>query len=516
MPVKSAPRPPADTIDATALPEGELMAAVDLGSNSYHMVVARSVLGQMRVVDRLRETVRMAAGLTAHGDIERPARQRALDCLARFGERLRHLPSQRVRAIATNTVRQLRNPQAFLVPAETALGHPIEIVSGREEARLIYLGVAQDMPPTAKQRLVIDIGGGSTEFIIGRGFEPLERESLQMGCVATTRRFFPDGKITRKRWKEGLTEVSAEFQQFASTYRELGWQEAIGSSGTMKAVGELLSTSKNARGAITDTGLMKLRDTMLGFSSIDDIDLPGLSSDRRPVIAGGVLVLEACFAELGLKKMQVCESAMREGVLADMLGRAAHSDPRDASIAAMMKRYGVDREHAARIEITALALFDQVATAWELDEEDRLLLAWAARVHEIGLAIAHSQHHQHGAYVVEHSDISGFSRQEQQQLAALVRCQRRSIPAGVLNALPERNMAPTLRCIVLLRLAIALHRSHDRAALPPITVKADLRGGLQLSLPRDWLDGHSLTRADLDTEREALDAMSIKLQIRAA
>lgn len=511
MPVK----PPADAIDTTALPDGELMAAVDIGSNSFHMVVARSVLGQMRVVDRLRETVRMAAGLDAYGELDRAARQRAIDCLSRFGERLRNMPSQRVRAIATNTVRQLRNPQAFLVPAETALGHPIEIVAGREEARLIYLGVAQDMPPTAKQRLVIDIGGGSTEFIVGRGFEPLERESMQMGCVATTRRFFADGKLGRKRWKEGLTEVSAEFQQFASTYRELGWQEAIGSSGTIKAIGEMVATSKSARGVITDTALLKLRDALLDFDSIDNIDLPGLSSDRRPVIAGGVLILEACFAELGLKRMQVCESAMREGVLADMLGRAEQRDPRDASIAALMQRYGVDREHAARIEGTALALFDQAAVDWSLDADDRLLLAWAARVHEIGLAIAHSQHHQHGAYVLEHSDISGFSRQEQQQLAALVRCQRRSIPTGVLNALPERNMASTLRCIVLLRLAIALHRSHDRSPLPPLVLDADARGSVQLSLPRSWLDGHALTRADLETEREYLDAMSIKLLVRA-
>ena len=507
------PLKPSDAIDATALPDGALMAAVDLGSNSFHMVVARSVLGQLRVVDRLRETVRMASGLQADGDLDRAARQRALDCLARFGERLRTLPSQRVRAIATNTVRQLRNPQAFLIPAETALGHPIEIVSGREEARLIYLGVAEGLPPKSSRRLVIDIGGGSTEFIVGQGFEPLERESLQMGCIATTRRFFSDGKLTRKRWKDGLTEISAEFQQFAATYRALGWQETIGSSGTIKAIGEMLATSKSARGAITDTGLTRLRERLLDFDSIDAIDLPGLSGERRPVIAGGVLILEACFAELGLKRMQVCETAMREGVLYDMLGRATQRDPRDASIAAMMQRYGVDREHATRVEATALSLFDQVDEAWQLDSDDRLLLAWAARVHELGLAIAHSQHHQHGAYVIEHSDIAGFSRQEQQQLAALVRCQRRSIPAGVLNALPERSVLSTLRCIVLLRLSIALHRSHDRAPLPSMALRADSRG-LQLDVPHDWLGSHALTREDLETERDYLDAVAVKLDVR--
>ena len=509
------PLKPSDAIDATALPDGALMAAVDLGSNSFHMVVARNVLGQLRIVDRLRETVRMASGLQPDGDLDRAAKQRALDCLARFGERLHMLPSQRVRAIATNTVRLLRNPQAFLVPAETALGHPIEIVSGREEARLIYLGVAEGRPPKAARRLVIDIGGGSTEFIVGQGYEPLERESLQMGCIATTRRFFSDGKLTRKRWKDGLTEISAEFQQFAATYRALGWQETIGSSGTIKAVGDMLATSKNTRGAITDTGLARLRDRLLEFDSIDDIDLPGLSGERRPVIAGGLLILDACFAELGLKRMLVCDTAMRVGVLYDMLGRAQQRDAREASIAALMERYGVDREHAARIEATALSLFDQVAEAWQLDADDRLLLAWAARVHELGLAIAHSQHHQHGAYVIEHSDIAGFSRQEQQQLAALLRCQRRSIPTGVLNALPERSVLSTLRCIVLLRLSIALHRSHDRAPLPPMALHAD-KDRLQLEVSRNWLGSHALTRADLDTERDALDAVSIALTVDVA
>jgi exopolyphosphatase/guanosine-5'-triphosphate,3'-diphosphate pyrophosphatase len=497
----------------TALKDGELLAAVDLGSNSFHMVVARYVLGQLRVVDRLRETVRMAAGLDGHGGLDPEALARALECLARFGERLRTMPPHRVRAIATNTVRALRNPQTFLVPAETALGHGIEIVSGREEARLIYLGVAQGMPPKAKQRLVIDIGGGSTEFIIGQGFEPLERESLQMGCVATTRRFFADGKLSRKRWKEGLTEISAEFQQFASTYRSRGWQEVIGSSGTIKAAGQILSGMKLVRGAITEAGLVAARDAMLKFDSIDDIDLPGLSEERRPVMPGGLLILEACFAELGLKRMQVCQTAMREGVLYDMLGRAQHRDPRDGSVAALVARYGIDTEHAARVESTALALFDQVATAWDLDVEDRLMLTWAARVHEIGLAIAHSQHHVHGAYLIEHSDIAGFSRQEQQLLAALVRSQRRSIAKQGLDALPERVAKPALRTLSLLRLAALLHRSHEREPLPPIQMRADERS-MELQLPTSWLEGHPLTHADLDTEAEYFEDVGLKLVVK--
>ena len=497
----------------SALKDGELLAAVDLGSNSFHMVVARYLLGQLRVVDRLREQVRMAGGLDAQGGISAEAMQRALDALARIGERIGSLPANRVRAVATNSVRQLRTPQAFLLPAETALGHAIEVVSGREEARLIYLGVARGLPPKDTRRLVIDIGGGSTEFIIGQGLEPLERESLQMGCVATTRRFFGDGRIDAARWRDASTEVSAEMQQFSAAYLARGWQETIGSSGTIKSVAKILSGLKLARGAITDSGIAQLREQLLRFRRLEDIDLPGLSEDRRPVIAGGLLVLEAAFGALGIRRMQVAQTAMREGVLHDMLGRAQHRDPRGASVAALATRYGVDTDQAARVEQTALQLFDQVAPAWELDEDDRDMLRWAARVHELGLAIAHSQYHVHGAYVIEHSDIAGFSQQEQQVLAALVRCQRRTIPASVLNALPERLARQTLRLVLLLRLAVLLHRSHGRDPLPALRL-ADGHGVLHLDAPSQWLERHPLIRADLDTERQELGQIDAALEIR--
>jgi len=485
------------------LQDGELLAAIDIGSNSFHMVVAQHVLGQLRIIDRLREMVRLAAGLDEQGGLDGAAMARAIDCLSRFGQRLRSVPPNRVRAIATNTVRALRAPRAFLLPAETALGHAIEVVAGREEARLIYLGVAQGQPPKDARRLVMDIGGGSTEFIIGEGFEPLERESLQMGCVATTRRFFASGKLGRKRWREALTEVSAEFQQFGATYRARGWQEVIGSSGTIKEIGGIHRAMKLSRGLITREGIAAVREALLEAEDIERIRLPGLDEERRPVIAGGLLVLEAAFNELGLDSMQVSETAMREGVLHDMLGRAQHRDSRERSIAALARRYGVDLAQAARVEATALVLFDQVRDAWDLDEEQRLMLAWSARVHEIGLSIAHSQYHQHSAYVVAHSDIAGFSTQEQQVLAALLRCQRRSLSMAPIRELPERLVDPTLRCILLLRLAVLLHRGHGALPMPAIQLRVGARQ-LQLLLPRRWLEGHPLTRSDLDAEREYL------------
>lgn len=501
----------------TSLPlqDGDLLAAVDLGSNSFHMVVARYVLGQLRIVDRLRETVRMAEGLDRKGRLAPDVRQRALECLSRFGQRIRDIPPQRVRAIATNTVRRLAAPQAFLMPAETALGHAIEIVSGREEARLIYLGVAHAQPSKPGDlRLVIDIGGGSTECIIGSGFEAIERESLQVGCVATTRRFFENGRLSKKKWREALTEVTAEFQQFAGVYRLLGWQEALGSSGTNKAIGEICAAMKLTKGAVTAEALPQVRDRLLAADRIDAIDLPGLSADRRPIIAGGVLVLEAAFNALGLQRMLVSKAAMREGVLYDMLGRGGADDPREASVAALIKRYGIDEAQAARVEATLFRLFDQVAEAWHLDADDRLMLSRAVRLHELGLAIAHSQYHIHGSYVIEHSDISGFSRQQQQFLAALVRAHRRSIPKSAFDAVPDRLLAAAKRSAALLRLAVLLHRAHEATPIPQLDARAD-GNTLTLTVSKRWLESRPLVRADLETEQHDVAGLGLTLKLEA-
>jgi exopolyphosphatase/guanosine-5'-triphosphate,3'-diphosphate pyrophosphatase len=498
--------------DPTSAADGELLAAVDLGSNSFHMVVAREVLGQLRIVDRIKEHVRLAEGLDGKGGLNEDALIRAHDCLERFGQRLAAIPRQRVRAIATNTVRQLRQPHNFLIPAEAALGHDIEVVSGREEARLIYLGVAHGNPPHEKRRLVIDIGGGSTEFIIGSGFEALERESLQMGCIATTRRFFADGKLSRKRWKDAKTEITAEFQQFGSTYRKLGWQEVFGSSGTIKAIGDMAAAMKLSPGSITDAALAAIRDQVLGFERMDSIRLPGLPADRRPVIAAGLLILDAAFSELNLTQMQVSDNALREGALYDILGRGSAQDPRDSSISALANRYDVDPRQSARVEKTALALFDQVAGIWRLDADDRRLLGWAARIHEIGLAVAHSQYHQHGAYLIEHSDIAGFSRTEQQFIAALVRNQRRGLDMASIEALTGRLASAAMHCAQLLRLSVLLHRSHDRDDIPMgrLLTSADQ---LKLTLPKAWLAAHPLTLADLATEDEYLREKGRSLEV---
>lgn len=498
------------------LQDGDLLAAVDIGSNSFHMVVASYVLGQLRVVDRIKETVRLAEGLDGRGGLDAAVRERALDCLQRFGQRLRDIPPARVRAIATNTVRRLAAPLDFLLPAEHALGHPIEVVSGREEARLVYLGVAHEQPPRPGHlRLVIDIGGGSTEFIIGSGFEAIERESVQVGSIATTRRFFADGVLERKRWRKAVAEVTAEFQQFVLTYRALGWDEALGSSGTARAIGEICAAMKLTKGAVTAEALPQVRDRLLQAGRIDAIDLPGLSEERQPIIAGGLVVMEAAFAALGLQRLAVSKAAMREGILYDMIGRGGSDDPRESSVDALIARYGIDRVQARRVEDTALRLFDQVARDWSLDADDRLMLARAARLHELGLAIAHSKYHLHGAYVIENSDIAGFSQQQQRFLAALVRTHRRRVHKSDFDALPDRLVPAARRLAALLRVAVVLHRGHDPAPIPRLDATAD-GNRLVLTLAADWFAERPLLRADLRGEQAYIEGLGITLEIATA
>ena len=498
---------------ATDIRDGELLAAVDLGSNSFHLVVARYEHGSLRLIDRLRDGVRLALGLREDGTLAPERRERALECLARFGQRLRALPPGRVRAVATNAVRQMANPQAFLLPAETALGHPIEVVAGREEARLIYLGVAHDLPPTDDRRLVVDVGGGSTEFIIGQGMQALERESVQVGCVASSLRFFGDGRFTEKRWRHAQTEIAVELQQFAADYRAHGWSEAFGSSGTAKAIGSIVQANGWSDQGITAASLGRLREAILAAGSVEQLRLAGLAEDRAPILAGGVAILEAVFSMFALESMGVCETAMREGILYDMVGRSMHGDPRAASVAALASRYGVDRAQAARVRHAALELFDQVADDWQLDGLDGELLGWAADAHEIGLAIAHSLHHIHGAYIIANSDMAGFSRQGQQEFAAIVRSHRRKPDRDSVDALPERLRRPARRLTALLRLAALLERARTTEALPPLRAVADDRT-LRLELPEEWLAQHPLTRADLEQERDYFKMLDLKLQVR--
>jgi exopolyphosphatase / guanosine-5'-triphosphate,3'-diphosphate pyrophosphatase len=495
---------------ATGIPPGgRTVAAVDLGSNSFHMLVARAEEGRIHVVDRLRDRVQFGAGLDGKQRIKRKAAQAALDALGRFGQRLRDVPSDAIRAVGTNTFRRARNAEEFLREAHEALGHPIEIISGREEARLVYQGVAHaQVQAPATRRLVIDIGGGSTECIVGEGLDVLESDSLHMGCVTYTMRFFPDGEITRSRLAEARTAAGVELHGIRRRYRTLGWDVAMGSSGTINAIEHLLRAGDNAASGITPKGLKGLRKDLRSAGHVTKLALPGLSPERASVLAGGVAVLSAAFDQFGIEEMHASPAALREGLLWDLIGRIQCDDLRDHTVRHFQRRFQVDLEQAARIERVALGLLDQVAEQWDLGDPDaRKLLSWAARVHELGLSLARSGYHKHGAYLLRHADMPGFSQSDQENVAALVESHRQKVRVA-----PESSPR-LMRLCVLLRVACRLNRSRtDRA---PITIEAEGNPkGLTLSFPPDWLDGNPLTWADLADEATRLHDAGIALVCR--
>ncbi|MEO6708438.1 MAG: Ppx/GppA phosphatase family protein, partial [Planctomycetota bacterium] len=476
-------------------PPRETVAAVDLGSNSFHMVVAQHVDGQLVVLDRLRERVALAEGLDESKRLKDKVSERALACLERFGQRLREQPPGSVRAVGTSALRQAKNSEAFLSRAREVLGHPIEVVSGREEARLIYLGVAHLSAGTANRRLVIDVGGGSTECILGEGYEALRTDSLHMGCVNYSQRFFPGGEITRERMKKAEVAAALELSPIARTYKHLGWDVCIGSSGTVLGIESVLAANHWSERGIDDAGLKQLGRALVDAGQSESLELAGLPADRAPVLAGGFAILRAAFKSFQIQAMQTSQGAMREGLLFDLLGRIHHADVRDETIRRAMARYAVDVEQAGRVERTALTLFDRAAGDWNLGAGDaRRLLSWAARLHEIGLSVSWSGYHKHGAYLVANGDMPGFSRQDQELLAALIQGHRRKLgPASFAN-LPALRAPLALELCVLLRLAARLNRSRSPRPLPPLRLRVrKLR--VELIFPTDWLEGHALTRA---------------------
>jgi exopolyphosphatase/guanosine-5'-triphosphate,3'-diphosphate pyrophosphatase len=495
---------------ASQNPSGQTLAAIDLGSNSFHMVVARVVDGQLVILDRIKEMVQLGAGLDDARHLSPDAQQRALACLERFGQRVRALPGESVRVVGTNTLRLAKDTGQFLDRAEEALGHPIEIISGIEEARLIYLGVAHALGADGGKRLVVDIGGGSTELVIGERFATLDLESLYMGCVTMMKRHFPDGKITAKRFRRAEVTALQELERVEKRFRRIGWKAAVGASGTIRAVAAAAESAGGENAAITRESLKKLRAAIIDAETVDRLNISGLSRARAAVFPGGVAVLSGVFESLEIERMDVSHSALREGLLNDLLGRFLHRDVRTATVDALMERYHVDREQAKRVEDTVLKLLPQVEEAWNLPEPRSSELAvWAARLHEIGLDIAHSHYHKHGAYVLENSDLPGFSWQEQRLLAVLVRAHRRKFPSGVFKSLPAK-VRVVEHLAVLLRLAVLLNRS--RFEVPQPTLVAGRRR-LELKFPQGWLESHPLTQADLQEEAEFLRAADFDLRL---
>ncbi len=490
----------------------ETVAAIDMGSNSFHMIVARlEESGTLSIIDRLRENVRLGGGLDEHGNIDKAAQKRAFQCLETFAQRIRDLPQSAIRVAGTNTLRVAENSQTFVAAAEDILNHPIEIIGGREEARLIYLGVAHGLAAGEGKRLVIDIGGGSTEFIIGRGMKPSRRESLYTGCVSSSKRFFKKGKISKKRMDAAETEAALTLFPQAADFKAGRWDEAIGCSGTIKAIANIVQMEGWCQDGISYKSLLKLRSALIEAKHEDNLSLAGLTENRKPVIAGGLSVLLAIFKVLNIEQMQVSDQSMREGLLYDLVGRITHQDVRDASVEAAMSRWGVDVEQAKRITNTVENLCHDACEQWSIDVEHiKPLLRWASMLHEIGLQVSHNNYHKHGAYILQNADMQGFSRQEQALLAALVLSHRSKFRTDAFKPLMKPFVKPGKHMCILLRLAVLLHRGRTDQSIPAIDITVSNKD-INLRFPDNWLNEHSMTLADLINEINYLDAAGYKL-----
>ncbi|MGH8149810.1 MAG: exopolyphosphatase [Steroidobacteraceae bacterium] len=494
-------------------PVPDILAAVDLGSNSFHLVVARYQHGQLTIIDRLRETMRLASGVAENGRLDKDVVAQAIACLRRFGQRLRDMHADSVRVVGTNALRLARRKQAFLERAREALGHPIEIIGGMEEARLIYAGVAHTMPSEPGRRLVIDIGGGSTELVIGEGFTPLELESLQLGCVSSSERFFQDGRVSAKRLARARVAARLELEPVQAAFLRRGWEQTAGSSGTVRIIGEAIRELDPQSTAITRAGLEQLLATMIEAGHVRDLRLASITDDRRPVLPGGVTILAELLEVLRIDEMRVAEGAMREGLLYDMVGRITDEDARERTVRAMQQRYHVDAAQAERVEATALDFLAQTRAAWRVDDPlAALALKWAARLHEIGLDVSHSGYHRHGAYLLENADMPGFPREEQRLLARLVGGHRRKLSADGFDELIPPWDRGAIFLLLLLRLAVLLHRGRSSTALPPISLTAKPRS-LEVRFPGRWLREHPLTSADFQQEVDHLRPHGLRLRV---
>lgn len=485
-----------------------LLAAVDLGSNSFRLEIGRVEGDHIVTQGYWKETVRLAAGLDEDMRLSPKAQDAALATLARMNERLRGLPAAQVRAVGTQTLRSAQNSAQFLARAEAVLGYPIEVIAGREEARLVFEGCTHTLPPSSARRLVVDIGGASTELIVGRGFNAERAESFKVGCVNTSVRFFKEGRIDRASLKRAQVAAAAEFEEATSEFAREHWDEAFGSSGTSGAVSTILRAQGWSDGVITAAGLQRLRHALLEAGEIRRIKLEGLKPERQEVIAGGVAVLSAVFEVLGISEMHTARGALRVGLLYDLLGRRESRDSRDAAVERMQSRLGVDTAQASRVAVLA----DRFLTALrpEAERDQRQTLGWAAALHEVGFVVSHSDYHKHGAYLLRHSDMAGFSTADQERLAALVLAQRGSLKK-VAAELEDRPFADK---VLALRLATLVLHARRAVELPSWSLRA-VQDGAQFAINGEWLAHHPLTRYLLDEEATLWQRLGRTLAITA-
>jgi exopolyphosphatase / guanosine-5'-triphosphate,3'-diphosphate pyrophosphatase len=476
------------------------LAAVDMGSNSFRLEIGQLQHGRYRRIDYLKEMVRLGAGLDAEGLLTEAAVQRGLSCLRHFAARIADFGAGQVRAVATQTLREARNRDAFLLRAQAVLGHPIEVISGREEARLIYAGVAH-LQPSTEPRLVVDIGGRSTEMILGQGRVPATAESFRVGCVSLSMRFFPQGRLTEEGFRGAQVAAGAELEEGLKPFAPDLWEHALGSSGSASAVSQMLLASGITDGTITPAGLRWCIEQCIAAGEMDRLQLPGLKPERRAVLPGGLAILYTLAANFDITALRPAKGALRQGVIIDLherieaLHRARPGDMRDASVQALQQRFDVDSGQAARVRDIALALYDSAEP--DADPDARRELAWACALHELGLMVSHHDHHRHSAYLMAHVDAPGFSQSQQRRIGALVLGQRGGL-RKVEGPLASESFAWQVMC---LRLAVIKCHARGEVDVRALRLRARTRDA-RLSFTAAWAQSHPRTLYLLREEAE--------------
>lgn len=500
-----------DVDSQEALPDGSQLAAIDLGSNSFHLTIVKIEHGEMRTVEALAEKVQLGAGLE-NDMLSEEAIQRGLDCLSRFAQLLESVGPERVRVVGTHALRLAKNRRAFTVPAKRILGSRVDVIYGLEEARLVYLGVAHSLADDAQSRLVIDIGGGSTECIVGQRFEPQFLESLQMGCISFGHAFFPDGRISRGNYRRAYEKAREQIYPIRHRFGSKRWEECVGSSGTLQALETILTQNGWEEGGISRRGLTALEKRLLKFKSMEEIQLDGLTAPRRGVILPGLAIASALFDVLGIDHMRTSGGALREGVIYDLMGRLSHEDVRERTVNALMQRYAVDAETADIFERRARTFYMATRKSWQLTPYDWDFLHWLTRTHEIGMAIAHKHFNRHSAYVLRNADLPGFSQEEQEVLAVLALGQRGKLKPDFFADIAETELLRILYMLAIIRLAGCFKHVEVLEQLPDFSICADEQS-LTLAFPEGWLDDHPLTERELGEEKQVLGKLGLKLKI---
>ena len=490
-----------------------LAAALDLGSNSFHLIIARLDHGELIAIERLKEKVQLGRGSTG-GVMSAAAVQRGLHCVARFAQRLRSVPLDRVAIVGTAALRDAPNRDAFLIPAAQLLRHPIRILSGEEEAELIFLGVSHALAASEGKRLIIDVGGGSTEFCVGGGFAPECSGSINLGCVTLTDRWLGDGTTLAKGYLDARRDACELIAPIAATWKaHARGAIAIGTSGTVESVQSVLVANGFDSGPITREGVAELERAIVERRWVSDLSVPGLAPERVDIFPAGLAALSAILEKLDIARIEFVDASLQHGLLYDLAARRTLENVQQRTIEGWLRRFNVDRDQARRVRRLALASFDAASKRWDLDDVGmRSLLGWAADLHEIGLMVSARQPNRHGAYLVENGDLPGFMPEERRAIALLIRSHRGGFPLFSFASFPAPMAQRLKRLAILLRLAVILERTRTDVDSPNVKIDAsDER--IDVAVDAGWLADHALSRSELEWERERLAAAAVTLNL---